>query len=264
MTKSRIEWTDITDNVLKVEGGGHWCRKISAGCANCYAEAINLNKFFKGNQMPYLGASPVISLDEQMVNKWEKIKKPKKHFVCSMTDLFGEWVPQSMQLKVLTGMWNAKSNGQIFQILTKRPEKAHSAIRTFLLDSKLKSIPKNIWLGVSIESPKYLVRSEELGQIPCNRFWSVEPQLEDLGDIRDRIIKDKISWIIVGGESGSEARRFNPNWAKSIICQCKEVGVPVFIKQMGKNSGFKFSDSKGANWDEWDEELRIREFPEGM
>jgi protein gp37 len=50
---TKIEWTDVTDNIIVAEGGGWWRRHISSGCDNCYAEALNQNSFFGGNGLPY-------------------------------------------------------------------------------------------------------------------------------------------------------------------------------------------------------------------
>lgn len=89
----------------------------------------------------------------------------------------------------------------------------------------------NIWLGVSVEDRKYgLPRVDVLRTIPAAvRFLSVEPLLEDLGDID----LTGIHWVIVGGESGHGARPFDLAWARRIQAQCKEQGVPHFFKQPG-------------------------------
>lgn len=275
---SKIQWTDVTDNPLRVKGGGHWCQKISAGCQNCYAEKINLNRYFKGNLKPYSGKPPEIELDEKLIKSWARQRKPKRHFVCSMTDLFGEWVPLPFQIKTLEAMWNARSSGQVFQVLTKRPTIAKGAIESFMNDWDLPYVPDNIWLGVSIESQAWLSRSKELAKIPCNRFWSCEPLLENLGQIGDRLTEDEIRWVIVGGESGKsriQTRPFHIEWGLSIIEQCKNNKIPVFMKQLGSQvwkstdiyppfEKLFLTDSKGGDWSEWSEDLQIREFPEGM
>lgn len=89
----------------------------------------------------------------------------------------------------------------------------------------------NVWLGVSVEDRKYgLPRVDILRTIPAAvRFLSVEPLLEDLGDID----LTGIHWVIVGGESGHGARPFDLAWARRIQAQCKEQGVPHFFKQPG-------------------------------
>ena len=273
---TNIQWTNQSDNPVKVVGGGYWCEKVSPGCKNCYAETINNNSFFGGNKLPYQGNPPELYLDEELISSWQRQRKPKLHFVSSMTDIFGEWIPLDWQQKILKGMWDAQlKSGQLFQILTKRPEVAAISCRKFMIDYKLKKMPINTWIGVSIENKKYLERSNILAQTPCNRFWSCEPLLEDLGDIKSRIYKDDIKWVIVGGESGKNARVFCTQWAENIISQCQELNIPVFVKQLGSDPikplcnsrlvsylEINLKDKKGGDWDEWDENLKIREFPE--
>src|SRR5262245_55416460 len=121
MGETNIEWTDVTDNIIVAEGGGWWCRRISPGCDHCYAEEINQNPFFGGNKLPYRGASPALKLREEIIGGWARQKKSKKHFVASMTDIFGEWVPREMVFKFLDGMLRAPR--QTFQLLTKRPQR---------------------------------------------------------------------------------------------------------------------------------------------
>ncbi|MBE9003253.1 DUF5131 family protein, partial [Nostoc sp. LEGE 12447] len=126
---TNIEWADLTDNIIRAKRGGWWCQKISDGCKNCYSEKLNQNSFFGGNKQPYSGQPPELVLDTEAIRKWRFQRKPKKHFVSSMTDVFGEWIPRSWQHEILDGMFVAPK--QIFQILTKRPEVMLSSIRDF-------------------------------------------------------------------------------------------------------------------------------------
>jgi protein gp37 len=82
-----------------------------------------------------------------------------------------------------------------------------------------------------VEDRKYgLPRIDELRQTPANvRFLSIEPLLEDIGRIDPR----GIDWVIVGGESGPEARRMEERWVLSIRDQCRAAKVPFFFKQWG-------------------------------
>ena len=79
---------------------------------------------------------------------------------------------------------------------------------------------------------------------------------------------DSEDWVIVGGESGNETglyryRECKLEWIESIIDQCRSAGVPVFVKQLGTHlkKKLKLSDRHGGNIDEWQDHLRIREFP---
>ena len=83
-----------------------------------------------------------------------------------------------------------------------------------------------------------------------------------------------LDWVIVGGESGPGARPMDVRWMEDIVNQCREAGVPVFVKQLGADpycspqpprggTGYvlDLKDSKGGDMHEWPEHLRIREFP---
>lgn len=105
---TKIQWTDETDNpiyLLREDGsnGGHWCAKKSEGCGECYAETMNRSGFFGfASHLPYTGEPPQnLHFDESIVQRWARVRSPKKRFVCSMTDLFGEWVLRLWQFNVL-------------------------------------------------------------------------------------------------------------------------------------------------------------------
>lgn len=134
----------------------------------------------------------------------------------------------------------------------------------------------NVWVGVSVEDQR---RADEripiLLETPAAVRWlSVEPQLEHIDlQLMDVAIQSchsgRISWIVVGGESGPGARPFNIAWARWIVRQCKAANVPVFMKQLGANPYWQedaiaplpLRDRKGADPTEWPEDLRIREYP---
>ncbi len=283
-----IEWTDITDNIFTVKGGGWWCRKISEGCNNCYAAALNQNSFFGGNHLPYTGHAPELILHTELIAGWAKMKKPKRHFVASMTDIFGEWVKLEDICTFLDGMYAAKF--QTFQMLTKRPHVAARRIKAWLQWRELTELPENMWIGTSVENQKWAeIRIPQLLSIPARRrFLSCEPLLEPLdltfkvnwgGKLLRPVLFD-IDWIIIGGESGPKARMFNIEWARSILRQCRGSGTKCFVKQVGsdprqdyeaqsaegekvliKNGPIKFNHSKGGDPMEWAPDLRVREFP---
>jgi protein gp37 len=270
MGETKIEWTDIVDNIIVVEGGGWWCRHISSSCDHCYAEALNQNTFFGGNKMPYRGAAPSLHLRADIVNGWAQMRKPKKHFVASMTDVFGEWVPRWMICMMLDGM--AAAPLQIFQVLTKRPHVAAVEIEAWLKAAGRSALPDNIWIGATTENQEQAdKRIPELLKIPARvRFLSCEPLLgpvdlsrfhigwwrcPECGEARDpneeiplgssdayclkcnnedmEIEGHHLHWVIVGGESGPNSRECNLDWIHSLTEQCSAAGVPVFVKQLG-------------------------------
>ncbi|ALN56813.1 phage Gp37Gp68 family protein [Lysobacter enzymogenes] len=151
-----------------------------------------------------------------------KRKKPTIYFVNSMSDLFHEKVPaayidQVMKVIALTP-WHS------YQILTKR---AARMARYF----QNRAVPPNVWLGVSVENRRHGVpRIDHLRTVDAHiRFLSVEPLLEDVGELD----LTSIHWVIVGGESGPKARPMKPEWAEAVRYQCEEQGVAFFFKQWG-------------------------------
>lgn len=264
MSASSIEWTDVTDNIIAVEGGGWWCRKISPGCANCYAARLNQNTFFGGNKLAYSGEVPPLFLRREICDAWARQRVPKKHFVASMTDVFGEWVPQEWVSYFLDAM--AAAPLQTFQVLTKRPEHAYRMIKVWLADRMLSELPENIWIGTSLESQavaEYRV-GWLLGMPAKVRFLSCEPLLGilDLSLWAQRFVHSPsgnegwripgLHWVICGGESGSKARPMADVWARSLRAQCLMAGVPFFMKQMG---------GERKPFRPIPDELMVREFP---
>jgi protein gp37 len=115
-----------------------------------------------------------------------------------------------------------------YQVLTKRAEKMRDMLRGPLAFA---SQLDHIWWGVSVEDRKYGVpRIDALREAPAAlRFLSVEPLLEDLGEIN----LEGIHWVIVGGESGLGARPMKEEWVIRLREQCEAANVPSFFKQWG-------------------------------
>lgn len=277
--KSQIQWTDATWNMVT------GCDKVSPGCARCYIERtppfrMNGRKFERGTTGVLLHPK---RLDWPLL--W---KKPRKIFGPSLGDLFHEDVPDEFILKTFTMM--RKAHWHTFQILTKRPERMmemmnhlqwHSPTteqnrngvrgwQAYLGDADTKPLP-NVWLGVSAENQYWADRRIPLLlQTPAAvRFVSYEPALKSV-NFNPWISSSPFSQtmpaldqIIIGGESGPKARRFDENWAHITIRDCRDAGIACFVKQMGsvwaQEHGAK--DRKGGDMGEWPEALRVREFP---
>jgi len=213
-----IEWTDATWNPVR------GCSKISPGCKNCYAERF-AERFRGVPGHPFEQGFDVRLVPEKLKEplRW---KNSKKIFVNSMSDLFHESIPDSYILQIAQVMREA--NWHVFQILTKRHDRMSQ-----LLSGPLSDFAKepHIWWGVSVENKTYgLPRLRKLQNTAISvRFLSIEPLLEDLGEID----LTGIAWVIVGGESGPGARPMQPAWVKSIQKQCRRDKVPFFFKQWG-------------------------------
>jgi protein gp37 len=216
--KSTIEWTDGTWNPMR------GCTKISPGCTHCYAETF-AERFRGVPGHPYEQGFDLRLVPEKLAEpaKWAA---KKQVFVNSMSDLFHKDVPDTYIEKVCRVMQLV--DWQVYQVLTKRSERMRD-----LLAGKLSwaaDCPNIIW-GVSVENRKHgLPRMDHLRQTPAHlRFLSIEPLLEDLGELD----LTGIDWVIVGGESGAGARPMEEGWVLTIRDQCVAANVPFFFKQWG-------------------------------
>jgi len=164
---------------------------------------------------------------------------PRFVFVNSMSDLFHEDVPTQFIEAVFDTIKRADQH--VFQVLTKRSDRLREIARDL-------DWPKNLWMGVSVETQDYVHRVRDLQRVPAaTRFLSVEPLL---GRIR-RLPLAGIDWVIVGGESGPGARPMDPSWARDIRDRCVDRDVPFFFKQWGgvrKKETGRILD--GRTWDD--------------
>lgn len=213
MSATSIEWTDETWN--PVTG----CSKQSEGCAHCYAEAMSHRLKLMGIQKYTNGFS--ITLHPDTLSEPLSWKKPRNIFVCSMSDLFHEKVPFEFIERVLECI--RKTPQHRYQLLTKRPERMAEFFATRI-------VPDNVWVGTTVESNLYKYRIDILKSIKAKvHFLSCEPLLGPL----DELDLSGIEWVIVGGESGPNARKMLSKWVKSIKEQTSKFNVPFFFKQWG-------------------------------
>lgn len=248
---TRIEWTDATWN--PVVG----CREVSPGCAHCYAARVahrGMTDTHKGLTtrgpagIRWRGRARVLPERLSEPLHW---RKPRRVFVCSMSDLFHEDVPAMFIGNIFDVCSRAPQH--VFQILTKRPERMKAVIGNA-------PPPPNVWLGVSCEDQQ---RADEriplLLETPAAvRFVSCEPLLGPVSLTKIRIASQNfdlnaltglsvhnyeerdgwsngtsLDWVIVGGESGPGARPCDVGWIRGIVRQCESMEVPVFVKQLG-------------------------------
>jgi protein gp37 len=236
---TKIEWTE------KVWNPSKGCSKISAGCKFCYAEmfakrlqAMGIQEYKDGFKFKILSHR----LEDPL-----KIKKPTKFFVNSMSDLFHEEMPFEYLDKIFEII--NQTQHHIYQILTKRANRMYEYFLS-------REVPKNVWLGVSVENDFYKSRIDYLRKVNASiRFISFEPLIGSVGELN----LSGIHWVIVGGESGKKARPMKKEWVEEIFSICKEQNVAFFFKQWGtwgedgikrskKENGRKF---KGKEWNEF-------------
>ena len=213
MKTTKIEWTDKTWNPIT------GCTKISQGCVNCYAETMS-RRLKAMNQAKYANGFN-LTLHENCLQEPLQWKQSHNIFVCSMSDLFHKDVHFEFIDKIVNTI--KKTPQHRYQILTKRAER----MLEYFQD---REIPKNAWLGVTVEAQTSKTRIDILRTLNAPiRFLSCEPLIEDLGTLN----LDKIDWVIVGGESGSCARPMKEEWVLSIKEQTEQQGSAFFFKQWG-------------------------------
>jgi protein gp37 len=232
-TQSAIEWTEQTWNPTT------GCTKVSPGCKNCYAEAMAQRLHAMG--APGYESGFKLTLQPGRLGQPLGRKKPTVYFVNSMSDLFHEDIPDAYLDQVFDTI--ARAPQHTFQVLTKCAERLPEYFST-------RQRPRNVWQGVSVEDRKYgLPRIDVLRKVDAAvRFLSIEPLLEDLGDLN----LDGIDWMIVGGESGRKGRRMPSTWVTNLACQADRAGVSFFFKQWGAWGPDGIRRSKKANGRELD------------
>jgi protein gp37 len=287
-----IHWTNETWNPLV------GCSKISAGCARCYAaeaaKSARLQQFSQYQAVKDWDGT--IAFVESQLLKPLSWKAPKKIFVCSMSDIFHAHVKDEWLDKIFAVMAFARQH--TFQVLTKRPERMQQYLSdpatvdrieeagysfTHNMDCINNWPLPNVWLGTSIENQEVVdQRIPHLLETPAAvRFLSCEPLLEsvDISNYLPRqtsanLVLPHIGWVIIGGESGAKSRPCHQNWIESIVTQCQQQSVAVFVKQWGQNPvtypypGFglsdvkvKLKDRKGGDMAEWPDDMKFRQFP---
>lgn len=262
MGKTKINWADYVWNPIV------GCSKASAGCANCYAERMAVRLAANPKTPQYRGAvnngrwSGRTVLVEKELRKPPHWKKPRRIFVCSMSDLFHPKTPGDRIAQVFAVM--AEAYWHTFLVLTKRAARmAEWSAKTRNLVSPW---PLNVWAGVSIEDQptaddriprllstraymKFISYEPALGPVDLQRITlpAVAPPFNpvNVGTEIDALRGEKttnlglvykvprVNWVIAGGESGPGAWPAQMEWFQRLRDQCKAAGVPFWFKQEG-------------------------------
>lgn len=230
---TKIEWAHHTDNLW-------WgCSKVHTGCKNCYAEAFS-DEYLKNSLWGKQSSRRRIKSAFPDLDKYQKKAKADKTyyrvFCGSMMDIFEEskelenptedlLTTGDLRNKLFNKISEGDYNNLVFLFLTKRPEN----ITYHAPADWLSSPPSNVWFGTSISdqdtSDRYV---EILSRYKNNNlFLSIEPQI---GPIH-KIDLTHIRWVIQGGESGRNRRKFNLQWAYDMRDMCRG-RVPYFFKQI--------------------------------
>jgi len=240
VNRSTIEWTEVTWN--PVTG----CDRISAGCDHCYAltlakrlKAMGAEKYQTDGDPRTSGPGFAVTTHPKSLSQPYRWSGSRLVFVNSMSDLFHAKVPLDFIRDVFDVICDTPQH--TYQVLTKRSTRLRRIADQF-------NWPPNLWIGVSIEDRRAMGRIDDLRCVPAAvRFLSCEPLTGDVGTLN----LEDIHWVIVGGESGPNARPMDPTWAESIRDQCTNANVPFFFKQWGgrtpKANGRTLA---GRLWDE--------------
>lgn len=225
---SAIEWTDHTWNP--------WigCTRVSQGCVNCYAEAL-AKRYGKAEWGPTAQRVRTSEANWRKPLQWnrkaEKDGVRRRVFCASLADIFEDndqltgWRKDAFNVM-------ARAPWLDWLLLTKRPENILD-----MVPDEWRTVgrwPRNVWMGTTIENQSVVInRLSELIRVPAPvRFLSCEPLLGPL-DLSEWL--DFIGWVIVGGESGQDARGpMHPDWPRSLLHQCQEANVPFLFKQWGQ------------------------------
>lgn len=230
---TKIEWTDMTWNPII------GCHKISPGCDNCYAEKMakrisHMDTWIGEQYRNVIGADGKWNWETHVADShmdFPKIKKPKRVFVGSMTDIFLHSQSKEGRLDVIRLFSVMAAHPQhTFQVLTKRPVEMK-----LFIDSYSDYTPPNVWLGVTVCN-----QEEANFKIPilldtqaAKRFISVEPMLGPI-NLSPALQKGIPDWVIVGGETGPKARPTYPEHIEKLWYECKKtLGIPFFFKSYG-------------------------------
>lgn len=260
-----IEWTRGDDG----SRGATWnfasgCTRQSEACEHCYIERTPpfrmAHRRFDGDGV---GSTTGVLLHPNRMSFPLRLRKPTRIFVCSLTDLFHRDIPDEYIAQAWAVM--ALAPRHTFMVLTKRHGRMRSligsarfaglvyrAINELLAQGNPHRIPDttimtaldgfargqftvlpNVWGGVTAENAKWLrIRGGALRTTPfAIRFLSIEPLLAPIDDAD----LTRINWIIVGGESGPQARPMHPDWARSLRDQAQAANVAFLFKQWGEH-----------------------------
>jgi protein gp37 len=250
---SKIEWCDATFNP--------WigCQHVSPGCEYCYAEDLNTRWHYTagGEWGPHAERHRTSASTWNGPRVWQrgaaafcaKHGRRRRVFCASLSDWLDNQAPKEWRYDLCRLIEQTPDLDWL--LLTKRIEN----FKKLVPENWKNGPPANVWLGATMESQEYYQkRMPILASIPAVvRFVSYEPAIGPLGQIVTGSVGNFVvpDWIIIGGESGPQARTMNPQWARDVVRQCKEHRcVAPFLKQWGTYASNPLVQERGMTIEE--------------
>jgi protein gp37 len=244
--KTGITWTDSTFNP--------WigCTKVGPGCDNCYAEALMDKRWHRVQWGSGKARQKTSASNWQAPLHWEKhheafaLRRGRRRrvFCASLADVFDNEVDPTWREDLFALI--AKTPNLDWLLLTKRIGNVPAMVA--MIPGWL---PPNVWLGATmVNQAEYDRDVRKLLAVDASvRFLSVEPML---GPIRGGLDLHGLDWVIVGGESGHNARPIRREWIDGLRAECAAAGVAFFFKQWGGPSATAGGcDLDGAEFKGW-------------
>lgn len=232
MNKTKIDWTDMSWN--PVTGCLHDCtycyakgithRFGSPENANGELHVLDIAEIRKGKDGAYVANPYPFGFDptfhKYRLEQPAHTKVPQRIFVGSMTDLFGEWVPDEWIMQVFSACQRAI--GHTYMFLTKNPARYWK-----LFDDGKLLLYDDIWYGSTITGAEKSLTY--VTGLRVNTFLSIEPIMNKV-EIPEESLAE-INWVIIGAETGS-GKKVVPerSWIENIVAACNAARVPVFMK----------------------------------
>lgn len=271
-----IQWADCTCNPVM---GCTGCELWNRNRRSCYA-GVQHEQFgevrrgfspdfsqitFWPGRMATAAALPDLSGRRHGEKSWLD-GQPRLIFVSDMGDALCSSVPfEYLRQEVITSVTGSRGRRHRWLWLTKRPRRM--AKFSAWLAAQGIPWPRNLWAGTTVTTADTTSRINELLDVGTDatiHFLSAEPQLESL-DLSPWL--PRLDWVIQGGESGIQPRKFEIGWAQTMFENCQEAATPFFLKQLG---GYVFrgehrvrlQDRHGGDWTEWPDDVpRLRQLP---
>lgn len=223
------------------------CSEYSDGCRNCWVKYETFPQLMRcRNSRHWMENEFTPAVWEKRITQPLRWRNPRYSFITEVGDPAHEDLPDSDIIRVMNTLADPRCAKHILYFLTKRSK------RMTELFPKFEYAPW-IWMGVTVESYKYVDRIKYLQSLPeeVNKWIMFEPLISDMPELD----LTGIQWIVIGGESAPDEtrREMKEEWAENIITQARTFNIPVLYKHGSSVSQRKAAYTVNGR--------SIREFP---